>query len=160
MKNQPFEAVAVGTSRKNGYLQSGSVALKMSISSAYCVLYACLVSCDTCFLLCPWRWSSRAPLLGFCCFCNMVLRLFVYRLFLHLRVKNKKSKRKNYIYQSFWSLHSILLIECMLYFIYSLLMELLVAMIFIHNSAENISVQVSMGICVNIITGHVLKNRM
>lgn len=39
-------------------------------------------------------------------------------------------------------------------------MEFLIAMIFIHNSAENIFIQVSMGICVKVITGHVLKNRI
>lgn len=83
----------------------------------------------------PRVWSSSCPLLEFAGFTMWYyfflsvgyFSIWMWRkaicdwLLLFSIVQNKKSKRKIYIYQCFWSLHSILLIENMLHFIHFLI---------------------------------------
>lgn len=67
---------------RKGCLLSGSVALTWSFPQLAVITYACLVSCDTCFLPCPWGLSSSCWLLGFAEFAMWYYYFFVCRVFL------------------------------------------------------------------------------
>lgn len=64
-KNYPFEVVEVGAMREKVYPLPGSVTLKQQSTQLAVCICACLISGDTCVLLCPLGLSSSCWLLGF-----------------------------------------------------------------------------------------------